>query len=517
MVNPFLSSTHYDTETAIMLERAYITDIGNAVAYTDGDRIFLNTQDNLFKILPAYDDNMLKWLLWHERMHLELKHHNRFFRYIDEFNKYVEELEKITKTPAEAFSDTAIEIHARRFNVTKDEVNIIMDILVHDWMSSKFPELVETAVNNLAQFRDRNSLKYTFKTNTLEEMLDEYSKFKHKDEEDKKEGEGDGEEKDSEEKKEDSKSKGKGEGKAEDKKEDEPKEEETKDKEKKDKKPSTDKAHAEGGHEDTPREKTGKDTSEVEEKLDEPEPESEQPELGHHDETDWSKLDEIDSKEFITEREGNEWVEEINRLKNVKLRLARITKTLNGLVTDTKVRSYKTPSYMQTGQRTIFKGSKKGKASLYLCFDASGSMGGDMDTFKEIIGKAIPQALKTPTTWFSGWAYGDEGRAVMKRCKDPEGRSSDYYKGTFADFMKISADSGYSDDGDRTIEMCFKAEQAGYSPIGITDGGGCLSWSTDMLKQLKRTVFVGHSKRWLLAVQKINPNIQVIYTGRECD
>lgn len=489
MVNPFLSSTHYDTETAIMLERAYITDIGNAVAYTDGDRIFLNTQDNLFKILPAYDDNMLKWLLWHERMHLELKHHNRFFRYLEELNE----------------EETMDE-----FQVTKDEVNIIMDILVHDWMSSKFPELVETAVNNLAQFRDRNSLKYTFKTNTLEEMLDEYAKYKHKDE-DKKEGEGEGDDsEETEEKDEDSKSKGKGKGKAKDKEEDEPKEDEKK--EDKKKKPSTDKAHAEGGHEDTPREKTGKDTSEVTS-----EPESEQPEPGHHDETDWSKLEDIDSKEFITESEGNRWVEEINRLKNVKLRLARITKTLNGLVTDTKVRSYKTPSYMQTGQHTIFKGSKKGKASLYLCFDASGSMGGDMDTFKEIIGKAIPQALKTPTTWFSGWAYGDEGRAVMKRCIDPEGRNDDYYKGTFADFMHVAADSGYSDDGDRTIELCFKAEQLGYSPIGITDGGGRLSWSTDMLKQLKRTVFVGHSKRWLLAVQKINPNIQVIYTGRECD
>ena len=497
MVNPFLSSTNYDTETAIMLERAYVTDIGNAVAYTDGDRIFLNTQDNLFKILPAYDDNMLKWLLWHERMHLELKHHNRFFRYLDELSA----------------EDTEDE-----FQVTKSEVNIIMDILVHDWMSKKFPELVDTAVNNLAQFRDRNSLSYTFKYNTLEEMLDEYRKFKHKDEEDKKEGEGDGEEKDSEEKKEDedSKSKGKGKGKAkgkDEKKEDEPKEDGDKKEDKK--KPSTDKAHAEGGHDSTPREKTGKDTSEVTS-----EPESEQPEPeapGHHDETDWSKLDEIDSKEFITEREGNEWVEEINRLKNVKLRLARITKTLNGLVTDTKVRSYKTPSYMQTGQHTIFKGSKKGHASLYLCFDASGSMGGDMDTFKEIIGKAIPQAMKTPTVWFSGYAYREEGRAVMRRCKDPEGRNDDYYKGTFADFMNISADSGYSDDGDRTIEMCFKAEQAGYSPIGITDGGGCISWSIDMLKQLKRTVFVGHSKRWLDAAQKVNPNIQVIYTGRECD
>ena len=495
MVNPFLSSTNYDTETAIMLERAYVTDIGNAVAYTDGDRIFLNTQDNLFKILPAYDDNMLKWLLWHERMHLELKHHNRFFRYLEELNE----------------EETMDEFH-----VTKDEVNIIMDILVHDWMSKKFPELVETAVNNLAQFRDRNSLSYTFKTNTLEEMLDEYARHKHGEDEDKKEGEGDGEEKDSEEDKEDedSKSKGKGKGKTKDKKEDEPKEDKDK-KEDKKKKPSTGKAHAEGGHDTTPREKTGKDESKVT-----TEPESEQPEPeapGHHDETDWSKLDDIDSKEFITESEGNKWVEEINRLKNVKLRLARITTTLNGLVTDTKVRSYKTPSYMQTGQHTIFKGSKKGRASLYLCFDASGSMGGDMDTFKEIIGKAIPQALKTPTVWFSGYAYRDEGRAVMERCKDPEGRDDDYYKGTFADFMKISADSGYGDDGDRTIELCWKAEQAGYSPIGITDGGGRISWSKDMIKQLKRTVLVGHSKRWLDGVKKINPNIQIIYTGKECD
>ena len=147
MVNPFLSSKTYDTETAIMLERAYVLDIGNAVAYTDGDRIFLNTQDNLFKILPAYDDNMLKWLLWHERMHIELRHHNRFFKYVEEFEKEMD-------TPAEAFSDEAIERHTKKFNISKGEVNIIMDILVHDWMASKFPEIVETAKANLAQFRD---------------------------------------------------------------------------------------------------------------------------------------------------------------------------------------------------------------------------------------------------------------------------------------------------------------------------------------------------------------------------
>lgn len=497
MVNPFLSSKNYDTETAIMLERANVLDIGCAVAYTDGDRIFLNTQDNLFKILPAYDDGMLKWLLWHERMHLELKHHNRFFKYIDEFNKYVEELEKMTKTPAEAFSDTAIEIHTRRFNVTKDEVNIIMDILVHDWMKEKFPELVETAVNNLAQFRDRNSLKYTFKTNTLEEMLDEFAKFKHKDEET---GAGEGEGESKEDKEEGGKETPSESDK--EKEEDKPK----KDESKTGRKP----AHAEGGHKDEPKE-------EKETPAEESEPESEQPDPGHHDETDWSKLEDIDSKEFITKREAEGYIEEINEIKRTKIRLARITETLNGLVTTTKIRSYKTPSYMQTGQHTIFKGSKNGKASLYLCFDASGSMSSDMNTFKEIIGKAIPQALKTPTVWFSGYAYREEGRQVMRRCQDPEGRNDDYYKGTFADFMKISADSGYSDDGDRTIEMCYKAEQLGYSPIGITDGGGRISWSVDMLKQLKRTVLVGHSKRWLDEVQKINPNIQVIYTGRECD
>ena len=38
--------------------------------------------------------------------------------------------------------------------------------------------------------------------------------------------------------------------------------------------------------------------------------------------------------------------------------------------------------------------------------------------------------------------------------------------------------------------------------------------SVDMIKQLKRTVLVGHSERWLKAVQEINPNIQIIYTGR---
>lgn len=457
MVNPFLTGAHYDTETAIMLEKANVTDIGKAVAYTDGDRVFLNTEDNLYKLLPAYDDNMLKWLLWHERMHIELRHHNRFYKYVGEID------EKEAKD---------------KFHITKDEVNIIMDILVHDWMKAKFPELVETAMNNLAQFRDRNSLKYTFKTNTLEEMLNEYSKHKEEEgnptkDEDKKEGQDakDGDTKEGEDAKESSKPKKKDE-------DSKPKEEGSKPKE--------------------------------EPTEDEAEPESE-----HHEETDWSQLDNIDTKEFITRKEGNILIDKINELKSLKLKLAKITSTLNSLVTTTRVRSYKTPSYIFTGQNTILKGTKEGKAGLYLCFDASGSMSYDMDTFKEIISKAIPQALKTPTVWFSGWPGDMQGEQVMSKCRNDEFRDYDYYKGTFDDFMHISADNGYSDDGDRTIELCYKAEQLGYSPIGITDGGGSLTWSIDMLKQLKRTVLVINNKKWLEDVQKANPNIQTIYTGTE--
>ena len=46
MANPFLNKTDLvdrDVETALMLERAMVHDIGNAVAYTDGNRIFINT------------------------------------------------------------------------------------------------------------------------------------------------------------------------------------------------------------------------------------------------------------------------------------------------------------------------------------------------------------------------------------------------------------------------------------------------------------------------------------------
>ena len=452
MANVFLSGADRDIETAIMLEKAIVCDIGNAVAYTDGDRIFINTDDNLFKILPAYDHKMLKWLLWHERFHKELRHHNRFFKYLEELDE--------EKTKDE-------------FHVTKSEVNIIMDILVHDSLTKLFPELVDTASKNLAQLRNRNSLGYTFKTRTLEEMLDEYKDFKKKDEE-----------------------------------EEAPKETDEKGEETSEETAETKvKSHAEE-KKDTPEKdkpaesKPEEGKPEINEDAEEPEEKEPAPLPDEHDKTDWSKLEELEDKEFIEEREGDRYVEAISRLKRKKFKLGKLTETLNGLVTSTRRRTYAMPSPIRLSGGAILKGSKPGRTKLYLCFDASGSMSGQMETFKEIISKSIPQAMETPTVWFSG--YGER----IKR--DPDGRSSDYYKGTFKDFMPVSANNGYSDDGDRTIELCWKAEQLGYSPIGVTDGGGRISWATDMLKQLKRTVFVGQDPDWLKEVRKINPKIQTL-------
>ena len=464
MSNPFLNNDSRDVETAILLEKAYQHDIGKAVAYTDGDRVFINTDDNLFNILPAYDHNMLKWLLWHEDYHKQLRHHNRFFKYLHELSK----------------EDTMDEFH-----VTKEEVNIIMDILVHDSLCKLFPELIETAVNNLAQMRNRNSLGYTFKSYTLEEMLDEYSKHKHG--EGTSDGEREGEETDE---KGEGKDKSKGKAKAKDTKSEGDK------KEKKSGKTET--ADGEGGESHTtPSGKSeDKDPEIKDEPAPEPEPESE------HDKTDWSKLDDIDSKEFIESDEADEYVYQINELKKKKFRLGKLTQTLNGLATTTRKRSYAMPSTIHVGKGVLLKGRTPGKTNLYLCFDASGSMGDEMETFKEIISKSIPQAMDVPTAWFSG------ARAKIPR--DPEGRSCDYYKGKFKDFMPVYANSGYDDDGDRTIELCLKAEKQGYSPIGVTDGGGQISWSRDMIKQLQRTILVGQRERWLKAVQEINPKIQII-------
>ena len=470
MANPFLNKTELlerDIETALLLEQANVLDIGNAVAYTDGDRIFINTEDNLFNILPAYDTRMLKWLLWHEKIHLELKHHNRFFKYLDELSA----------------EDTMDEFH-----VTKDEVNIIMDILVHDWMADKFPELVETALNNLAQFRDRNSLKYTFKHNTLEEMLEEYSQHKKGDDGDSTEDGEPSETKDGDSEGEGKKGKGKGDKPTEEKPEEEEKTTEDKPEDKTD---AGVKGHSEGGLGDEPKDDTAEDG---EPKIID--------DAGEHDKTDWSKLQEIDSKEFITREEGERYIDKINELKRKKIRLAKLTETLNGLVTSTRKRSYAMPSPISVGGGVILKGSTPGRTQLYLCFDASGSMGCEMETFKDIISKSIPQAMDTPTAWFSG--YG------AKISKDKSGRSYDYYKGKFKDFMPVRANNGYNDDGDRTIELCYLAEQQGYSPIGITDGGGRISWSVDMIKQLKRTVLVGQNGRWLEQVKKINPRIQIL-------
>ena len=484
MANPFLNNDNRDVETAIMLEQAFQHDIGNAVAYTDGDRVFINTDDNLYKILPAYDDNMLKWLLWHERYHKELRHHNRFFRYLKELSE--------EKTIDE-------------FHVTKEEVNIIMDILVHDSLSKLFPELVETAVNNLAQMRNRNSLSYTFKTHTLEEMLKEYADFKHDPEN--KGGKGDGEGEESEEGEETGDTTGTKTSKEEPPK-DEDKKEEDKPKDKgEDKKEDTPKAHGEGGKSgDIP---SGKGKDKAPEIKDEPEPEKEPEPEPEHDKTDWSKLDKIDSKEFIEKAEGDYYEEKIRLLRRKKFQLGKLTEALNGLATTTRRRSYSMPSSIHVGKGVLLKGRVPGKTNLFLCFDASGSMGGEMQTFKEIISKSIPQAMDVPTTWFSG--HPGNGWDSIKHLEDKDARNSDYYKGQFKDFMQMRANGGYSDDGDRTIEMCLKAEQEGYSPIGVTDGGGQISWSRKMIKQLKRTILVGQNKHWLEAVQKINPKIQIIH------
>lgn len=453
MANPFLELNargERDIETAIMLEKAIIMDIGKAVAYTDGNRVFVNTDDNLFSILPAYNHDFLKWLLWHERFHMELRHHNRYFAYLNELNE----------------ADCLDEFH-----LTKDEVNIIMDILVHDSLSKMFPELVDIAMQNLSQMRNRNSLGYTFTTDTLEEMLEEYRKYKggeseHESGKGEPEESEDGEGEESEEMTGDS-------------------EDDTKEEEKKESKDKGDgkKAHAEGG--DSKKEESPSKPEDGEPKKN---PDAEKPATGEHDKTDWSKLEDIDTKEFIQEWEGDRYVEQVNELKRRKINLGRLTETLNGLTTTTRRRTYAMPSTIQLDNGAILKGRVPGRAQLYLCFDASGSMGEELQTFKQIISKSIPQAMNTPCEWFT----------------------SRYSKGTFKDIMKVYATNGFSDDGDRTIELCYKAEQKGYSPIGVTDGGGQISWSVDMIKQLRRTVLVGQNKRWLDEVKRINPKIQTI-------
>ena len=480
MSNPFITSDHSELETAIMLEKAKQCDLGeiserykDSVAFTDGDRVFINDDDNLTRLLPDYNYGMLKWLLWHERYHIELKHHNRFFKYLKELDD----------------EDTVDEFH-----VTKEEVNIIMDILVHDSLAKLFPELVETAVNNLAQFRNRNSLGYTFKTNTLEEMLDEYAKHKHGEDKTSSDGEGEGDET---EETEESVSEGEGEGESTDE-EKEDKTKKKKDKDGKDKEGKADKkGHSKGGGGKVKKNK--EDKKDKDDIKDEPEKLKDE-----HDKTDWSKLDNIDSTEFIDEYDARMIDNAVEKLRRRKIKLAKLTHTLNGLATTNKMRTYRIPSLLQMGDGCIFKGKMQGKTQLYLVFDASGSMSEELAMFKEIITKTIPQAMDCPCEWFAGW------NREVKIEPYEKNYDGDYYKGKFKDFTPVEASAGFDDDGDRTIELCYKAEQLGFSPIGITDGGGCLSWSKDELKQLKRTVLVGHRKYWLDKCREINPNIQII-------
>ena len=459
MANPFLSSTCRDVETAILLEQAVIHDIGTAVAYTDGEKVFINTDDNLYNILPAYDNNMLKWILWHEKYHKELNHHKRFYKYINNHKD------------------------REKSKLTLDEVNIIMDILVHDSLTKLFPELIDTAISNFAQMRNRNSLGYTFKTVTLEEMLNEYELYKQEQDskgEESKENEG-SEEKDTDDSTSSSEDSSGSSS------------EDTPDKES-----------------ESPSDKSDKGTSHSESHADKKEKKDKHKMEDEHHKTNWDKLRNIDTKEFIDEYTAAKIEDSVNRLKAKKLRLGRVTQTLNGLVTTTRERTYSMPSHVHVSGNVILKGRKPGRADLYLCFDASGSMDREMNLFKDIISKSIPQARKTPTTWFSGYISSDTDidRSLIQ---DKEGRDNDYYKGTFEDFMNVQASCGYSDDGDRTIELCWKAEKLGYSPIGITDGGGQIDWSRDMLKQLKRTVFIGQNKEWLETAKEINPLIHTLY------
>lgn len=469
MANIFLEGDHDDLETAVMLEKAKQCDLAllspsykNAVAFTDGKRVFINSDDNLARILPDYNKGMLKWLLWHERYHMELKHHKRYFKFLDDLRKAED-----------------------KFGLTQAEVNIIMDILVHDSLAKMFPELIETAVTNLAQMRNRNSLGYTFKTHTLEEMLEEFAKTKIPPEES-----------------EPSESEGT------------PEEESEEDKGKEGSTPSGEKAHEEGGSgkpetsksksdEEKPEDSETPEEKDVESEHDDPEPEPE------HDKTDWSKLDEIEDKEFIDNNEGNYLEEKINKLKRQKFKLAKITQTLNGMVTTTKMRTYRVPSRIQLQSGVMMKGKLPGRTSLYLVFDASGSMGGELATFKKIVKEAIPQAMDVPTEWFSGWTKGDEDEQTRYN-KHYDGRTCrDYHKGKFKDILPVYASSGYGDDGDRVIELCALAEEKGYSPIGITDGGGGI-YHPAVLKKLKRTILVCREKWWLDEAKRINPNVQTL-------
>lgn len=456
MANIFLSAEHRDVETAILLEQAIIHDIGNDIAYTDGKQTYINTEENLSKILPAYGPGMLKWLLWHEKLHNELRHHPRYYNFSHDY------------------------AHGKYTNLSYHEVNIIMDILVHDSLSKWFPELVPIAKLNMAQMRDSNSLKYTFTTDTLEEMLEEYSNSKGTDDPSK----GGSSEKTDEE-----------EDTSEDTSEDTPSE-------------SSEPSEHSKEDESSESSEHSKDTSTTSHET----PSEEETSASHHDDRDWGKLKDIGQHEFLSKSEVSDIQKSIRRLKTMKLRLATLAETLNGLATSTRKRTYTMPSPIKLNGNAILKGRVPSKSRVHLCFDASGSMGGELQLFKELIEQSLPQSMNMPCTWFAG---DNAPIPSSKTVTDTANCTDKYYKGTFKDLTPVRASNGFSDDGDRTIELCLEAEEQGYSPIGVTDGGGRLSWSTPKLKQLKRTIIISPSKEWLDKVTTVNPHIKTLYLERD--
>ena len=73
--------------------------------------------------------------------------------------------------------------------------------------------------------------------------------------------------------------------------------------------------------------------------------------------------------------------------------------------------------------------------------------------------------------------------------------------------------SGYGDDGDRVLELCLEAEKKGYSPIGVTDGGGGIYYP-EVAKQLKKSIIVSPCGWWLEDLKKLNPNVQTLEVER---
>lgn len=439
--NPFFNIE--ELETALLYENAIQCDLSkiysdwkNAVALTDGKKVYINSDENLEKILPHYNRDMLKWLLWHEEYHKRLKHPQRYQIYAEERHK----------------------------DITDDEVNIIMDILVHDSLAKMFPEITKTAVNNLAQMRDNNSLQYTFEGTTLEDMLDEWKESKN--EGDKKEEGKD--KKDSKDKKEDSKDK------KEKSKEDSKGKEDSKDEEEK---PSEDK------------------------KKDKKDSKKEEGEEKGHKETDWSKLNKMNKDEFISSDEAEKIDRYVEKIKRQKFSLQNLTKTLNGLATTKKQRSYSLPSHIKLNNNMLLKGRTRAKSNLYLVFDASGSMSSELEMFKEIIGKAVPQALTSPCEWFSG---------INETVEPNSKKGYDYYKYTFKEMRETVANAGYDDDGDRTLAICLEAEKKGFTPIAVTDGGGAL-YKPNVAKQLRRTVIVCPSDSWIEKIKAVNDRLTVIH------